>query len=228
MDFLQLGLYIAAIVLVMWSQAKVQGAYKHFSTVQTEKHLTGATVARQILDRNGLSGVQVQVSQNGLLSDHFDPRTNIVNLSPKVYNEDSIASVAVAAHEVGHAIQFAENYSFIGVRNALLPVAIVSGNLAWFVIIIGLVLSQPTILYVGIAMLGVIALFQLVTLPVEFDASGRALRILSSEGFISEDEGADAKAMLRAAAFTYVAALLATVLQILRLVLLSGRSNRRN
>jgi Zn-dependent membrane protease YugP len=228
MDIFQLGLYIAAIVLVMWSQAKVQGAYKHFSTVRTENHLTGATVARQILDRNGLSDVQVQVSQNGLLSDHFDPRTNIVNLSPKVYNEDSIASVAVAAHEVGHAIQFAENYSFIGIRNKLLPVAIVSGNLAWFVIIIGLVLGQQPILYAGIAMLGVIALFQLVTLPVEFDASGRALRILSSEGFINTDESADARAMLRAAAFTYVAALLATLLQILRLVLLSGRSNRRN
>ncbi|MGB7594618.1 MAG: zinc metallopeptidase [Erysipelotrichaceae bacterium] len=228
MDILQLGLYIAAIVLVMWSQSKVQGAYKHFSTVRTENHLTGAAVARQILDRNGLSDVQVQVSQNGLLSDHFDPRTNIVNLSPKVYNEDSIASVAVAAHEVGHALQFAENYSFIGIRNKLLPVAIVSGNLAWFVIIAGLLTGQPTILYAGIAMLGVIALFQLVTLPVEFDASGRALRILSSDGFISSDESADAKAMLRAAAFTYVAALLATLLQIFRLVLLSGRSNRRN
>jgi Zn-dependent membrane protease YugP len=228
MDIFQIGLYIAAIVLVMWSQAKVQGAYKHFSTVRTENHLTGATVARQILDRNGLSNVQVQVSQNGLLSDHFDPRTNIVNLSPKVYNEDSIASVAVAAHEVGHAIQFAENYSFIGIRNKLLPVAIVSGNLAWFVIVAGLVLGQQPILYAGIAMLGVIALFQLVTLPVEFDASGRALRILSSEGFINTDESADARAMLRAAAFTYVAALLATLLQILRLVLLSGRSNRRN
>jgi len=228
MDILQLGLYIAAIVLVMWSQSKVQGAYKHFSTVRTENHLTGAAVARQILDSNGLSDVQVQVSQNGVLSDHFDPRTNIVNLSPKVYNEDSIASVAVAAHEVGHAIQFAENYSFIGIRNKLLPVAIVSGNLAWFVIVAGLVLQLPAIIYAGIAMLGVIALFQLVTLPVEFDASGRALRILSSDGFITADESADAKAMLRAAAFTYVAALLATLLQIFRLVLLSGRSNRRN
>ena len=228
MGYLQLGLYIAAIVLVMWSQAKVQGAYKHFSEVRTEKHLSGAAVARQILDSNGLSDVQVQVSQNGLLSDHFDQRTNIVNLSPKVYNEDSIASVAVAAHEVGHAIQFAERYAFIGVRNALLPVAIVSGNLAWFVIIIGFISQQMPILYIGIAMLGVIALFQLVTLPVELDASGRALRILNSEGFINPDESADAKAMLRAAAFTYVAALLATVLQIIRLLLLSGRSNRRN
>lgn len=228
MGYLELGLYIAAIVLVMWSQAKVQGAYKHFSEVRTEKHLSGAAVARQILDSNGLSDVQVQVSQNGLLSDHFDQRTNIVNLSPKVYNEDSIASVAVAAHEVGHAIQFAERYAFIGVRNALLPVAIVSGNLAWFVIIIGFISQQMPILYIGIAMLGVIALFQLVTLPVELDASGRALRILNSEGFINPDESADAKAMLRAAAFTYVAALLATVLQIIRLLLLSGRSNRRN
>jgi Zn-dependent membrane protease YugP len=228
MNIYELGLYIAAIVLVMWAQSKVQGAYKHFSTVRTEKHLTGADVARQILDRNGLSDVQVQVSQNGLLSDHFDPRTNTVNLSPKVYNEDSIASVAVAAHEVGHAIQHAENYSFIGIRNMLLPVAVVSGNLGWFVIIIGLVTGYMPVFYIGLAMLSVIAVFQLVTLPVEFDASGRALRILSHDGFISEDESADAKAMLRAAAFTYVAALLATLMQILRLVLMSNRSNRRN
>lgn len=226
-DPIQMILYFAAIILVIWAQTKVKGVYEHYSRVQSEKHITGAQVARRILDSHGLHHVEVQMSQNGVLSDHFDPRTNVVNLSPKVYNEDSIASVAVAAHEVGHAIQFAENYSFIGIRNKLLPVAIVSGNLGWFVIIIGLISGFMPIFYIGLAMLGMIALFQLVTLPVEFDASGRALAILRNDGYLSEDEGADAKSMLRAAALTYVAALLATLMQILRLVLMSQRGSRR-
>jgi len=226
-DPIQMILYFAAVILVIWAQTKVTGVYAHYSRVQSEKHITGAQVARQILDSHGLHHVEVQMSQNGVLSDHFDPRSNVVNLSPKVYNEDSIASVAVAAHEVGHAIQFAENYSFIGIRNKLLPVAIVSGNLGWFVIIIGLISRFMPIFYLGLAMLGMIALFQLVTLPVEFDASGRALAILRNDGYLSEDEGADAKSMLRAAAFTYVAALLATLMQILRLVMMTQRGSRR-
>lgn len=226
-DPIQMILYLAAVILVIWAQTKVKGVYEHYSRVPSEKHITGAQVARRILDSNGLHHVEVQMSQNGVLSDHFDPRTNVVNLSPKVYNEDSIASVAVAAHEVGHAIQFAENYSFIGIRNKLLPVAIVSGNLGWFVIIIGLISGFMPIFYIGLAMLGMIALFQLVTLPVEFDASGRALAILRNDGYLSEDEGADAKSMLRAAALTYVAALLATLMQILRLVLMTQRGSRR-
>ncbi len=226
-DPIQMILYFAAIILVIWAQTKVKGVYEHYSRVPSEKHITGAQVARRILDSHGLHHVEVQMSQNGVLSDHFDPRTNVVNLSPKVYSEDSIASVAVAAHEVGHAIQFAENYSFIGIRNKLLPVAIVSGNLGWFVIIIGLISGFMPIFYIGLAMLGMIALFQLVTLPVEFDASGRALAILRNDGYLSEDEGADAKSMLRAAALTYVAALLATLMQILRLVLMTQRGSRR-
>ncbi len=227
MDYTSLLLYLAAIGVMIWAQTKVQGAYSHYRTVPTENHVTGAQVARRILDHNGLTHVEVQMSENGVLSDHFDPKNNVVNLSPMVYNEDSIASVAIAAHEVGHAIQYAEKYSFIGLRNTLLPAAIVSSNIGWYVIIAGFIFQINAIIYFGIAMLCVVALFQLVTLPVEFDASGRALKILASDGYISEDESADAKAMLRAAAFTYVAALLATLMQIVRLVLLNNRRSRR-
>jgi len=220
-------IYFAAIALVMWAQFKVKGAYTRFSQVPTENGYTGAQVARHILDQNGLQNVTVQVSQNGLLSDHYDPRSETVNLSPKVYNENSIASVAVAAHEVGHAIQHAENYGAIKVRNVLLPFAVVAGNLGWIVCIAGFILGLMQIFWVGIAMLFVIAAFQLVTLPVELNASGRALTILSADGIINDDERADAKAMLNAAAFTYIAALLATLLQIARLILMANSRSRR-
>lgn len=216
-------LYVLALGLVFWAQFKVKGAYSHFSTVQTDQRINGASIARKILDSNGLSNVQVQLSQSGLLSDHFDPKSNTVNLSPKVYNDSSIASVAIAAHEVGHAIQYAENYSMIAVRNKVLPLAIVSGNLGWIAAIIGLASGLTSVFYIGIAMLIIIALFQLITLPIEFDASKRALIQLENGNFISMDERADAKSMLSAAAMTYVAALISTVFQILRLILMSNR-----
>ncbi len=216
-------LYLAAIGLVIWAQAKVNNAYSHFAKVPTVNNKNGYDVARSILDANGLQDVQIQVSQRGLLSDHYDPKTNSVNLSPKVYNEATVASVAVAAHEVGHAIQYADHYSFIGIRNAILPFALVSSYAGWVVAVIGILAGIDAILLLGIAMLGVIALFQLVTLPLEFNASSRALQILSEGNYINDDEIADSKAMLSAAAMTYVAAFGATLLQIMRLLLIRGR-----
>lgn len=216
-------LYILALALVFWAQYKVKGAYSHFSTVRTIKQMSGSSVARKILDSQGLNNVQVQLSKNGLLSDHFDPKNNTVNLSPKVFNDSSIASVAIAAHEVGHAIQYAENYSMISVRNSILPLAIVSGNLGWVAAIIGLLSGIESIFYIGIIMLIIIAAFQLITLPIEFDASNRALIHLESGEFINFEEKADVKSMLSAAAMTYVAALISTIFQILRLLLLSNR-----
>lgn len=219
-------LYLVAVILVFWAQYAVKGKYNHFAQVPTRNRKSGQEVARDILRTHGLSDVQVVMSQSGLLSDHFDPKQNTVNLSPKVYNDSSIASVAVAAHEVGHAIQYAENYSFIGVRNTLLPLTIISGHLGWIVAIMGLLSSSTGLFYTGLIMIGVIALFQTITLPIEFDASKRALAILGSEGYLDVDEVADSKSMLSAAALTYVAALMATLMQILRLVMLSNR--RRN
>lgn len=216
-------LYFLAIALVLWAQVKVKGKYSHFSTVPTIARRSGYEVARQILDLKGLHDVEVKQSQFGVLSDHYDPKTNTVNLSPKVYAQSTIASVAIAAHEVGHAIQYAERYQFIAVRSTLLPIAVISGHLGWIVAIMGLFLSFTNMFYLGIIMLSMVALFQLITLPIEYDASARALNILSSDGFINLDETADAKSMLNAAALTYVAAFVATLLQILRLLVLANR-----
>ncbi len=220
-------LYFVAIGLVFWAQFKVKGAYTRYSQMETSSRMSGAQVARQILDENGLSDVAVKTSKNAMLSDHYDPKNKIVFLSPKVYSEPSIASVAIAAHEVSHAIQHAENYSAIVLRNAILPFAIISGNLGWTVCFIGLIISFDSLIWIGVGMLGVIALFQLVTLPVELNASSRALNILLADGIVNSEEQSDAKAMLSAAAFTYIAALLATLLQILRIILLSGSRQRR-
>ncbi len=216
-------LYLAAVGLAIWAQFKVKNAYKHFAEVPTENRKTGYQIARSILDDRGLQNVEIQVSQKGLLSDHYDPKTNTVNLSPKVYHEASVASVAVAAHEVGHAIQYAEHYSVIGIRNAILPFAIISGYAGWIVAIIGLLASIDPIFYLGLVMLCVIATFQLVTLPLEFNASSRALKILSDGNYINTDEIADSKAMLSAAAMTYIAAFAASLLQIMRLLMIRGR-----
>ncbi len=220
-------LYFMAIGLVFWAQTKVKGAYTRYSQMETSSRMSGAQVARQILDDNGLSDVAVKTSKSAMLSDHYDPKNKIVFLSPKVYAETSIASVAIAAHEVGHAIQHAENYSAIVVRNAILPFAIVSGNAGWVVCFIGLAASFDLLIWIGLGMLGVIALFQLVTLPVELNASSRALNILLADGIVNSEEQGAAKSMLSAAAFTYIAALLATLLQILRIVLLAGSRRRR-
>jgi uncharacterized protein len=221
MIYMEYFLLFGAMILVMWSQSKVSGKYEQYSRIAANTHYTGAQIAAMILKRKGIYDVQVEMGQ-GMLSDHYDPKAKIVRLSPDVYNNNSIAALSIAAHEVGHAIQHAENYGGIALRNAILPAAIVSGHLAWVVIIIGL-FTFDAIFFTGIAMLGVIALFQTVTLPVEFNASTRALELLTNMGLLNADEKPYAKDMLSAAAFTYVAALIATLAQIMRLLLIRGR-----
>lgn len=216
-------LYLAAFLLVLWSQIKVQSAYSRYRQISTIRHYTGAETARKILDNQGLYDVRVEIAQGGMLSDHYDPKARVVRLSPDIYSKDSIASVAVAAHECGHAIQHAENYGFIALRNSILPAAMVSSQLSWIVLLLGLFFSSSGLFYTGIIMLGCVALFQLVTLPVELDASRRALRLVTEEGMIVAEERNDAKAMLSAAAFTYVASLISSILQILRLLLIFNR-----
>lgn len=222
MIYMEYILLFGAMILVMWSQSKVKGKYEQYSRVAANTHYTGAQIASMILERKGIYDVQVEMGQ-GLLSDHYDPKAKIVRLSPNVYNTNSIAAVSIAAHEVGHAIQHAENYGGIALRNTILPAAIVSGHLAWVVIMIGLFSGLDILFLAGISMLGVIALFQTVTLPVEFNASSRALELLSNMNILNSDEQSYAKDMLSAAAFTYVAALIATLAQIMRLLLMRGR-----
>ena len=219
-------LYLVALILVCWSQFKVNGAYTRDRNVATRRGYRGFEVARMILNQNGLHDVNVEMATGGQLSDHYDPKTKTVRLSRDIYYNDSIASVSVAAHEVGHAIQHATNYAMISLRDLILPYAVVSSKLGWTILFLGIMFTMDALFYVGVAMLGVIALFQLVTLPVELNASKRALTLLQSNGIILAEEKTDCKAMLSAAAFTYIAALISTVLQILRLMI--RRGNRRD
>jgi uncharacterized protein len=219
---MDLILYFAAIAIALWAQASVKNVYNRFSRVAANTRLTGLDVAQLIMRRQGVSDVNVEMTQS-LLGDHYDPRSKTVRLSPNVYNSNSIASVAIAAHEVGHVLQDHEGYAFLKLRNSMLPLAIVSGNLAWVVIIIGFFASSLNIIYVGLLMLGVIALFQLVTLPLEYDASARASRLLVEEGIVGYEDMPYVKKMLNAAALTYVAALATTLLQIARILLLTQR-----
>lgn len=215
-------IYILAAVIMMAAQAKVQNAYRRFSKMRADTSYTGSDVARLILQRQGITDVDVEPGK-GTLSDHYDPKAKKVRLSQGVYNSNSIAAISIAAHEVGHAIQHNQGYSILALRNMILPAAIVAGNLGWGVLLFGLLFGATSLMYVGIFMLVIIALFQLVTLPVEFDASKRALVLLVDEGVISLDERSYAKSMLSAAAMTYVAALIGTLLQILRFALLANR-----
>ena len=216
-------LYLLALVLVVWAQFKVNGAYARYRNVSTRRGYRGVEAARMILNQNGLHDVKIEMATSGELSDHYDPQTNTVRLSKDVYYNDSIASVAISAHEVGHAIQHATNYGFIGLRNMILPYAMISSKLGWTILFLGLMFTLDSLFYIGVGMLCIIALFQLVTLPVELNASKRALALLESNGIILAEEKRDCKTMLSAAAFTYIAALISTLLQILRLL---GRRRR--
>ena len=217
-------LLILIIVLPLIAQAKVKSAYNKYSKIENKAHLTGKDVARMILDKNGLSNVQIgQVA--GELSDHYDPKSKYVNLSKKIYEDTSIASLAVAAHECGHAIQDKEAYSYLTLRSKLVPVVNITSKIASVFIIIGFISQILDIITIGIVLLMVGLFFQLITLPVEFDASKRARLQLESCGLVVNEDIQGTKKVLDAAALTYVAGFLATALQILRLVLLSR--NRR-
>lgn len=231
LDGTQLLLFMVAIGIAMFAQGRVQSVYAKYKQIPADTNLTGAEIARQILDRHGIHDVQVVPGKGAELSDFYDPKKKIVSLSSNIYNTNSIAAVSVAAHEVGHAIQHATSYSFIALRNRLLPMTIISQNLGMlFVIISSMFLYTSwgySLFWVGIAMYGVVGLFQLVTLPVEFDASKRALVNLQEMNLVAPDDIDDSKKMLNAAAFTYVAAFLGTIITIIRIVLLFMGGNRR-
>jgi len=211
--------FIAMLLLPMYAQMKVRSAYKKYSQVPADKGMTGAQVARMILDHHGLYDVRVVPTQ-GILSDHYNPATKTVALSEDNFYKNSLAGTAVAAHEVGHAIQHAEAYSFLTFRAKLVPVANITANFSWVPLMIGLLFQKPELLLIGIVLLAASVLFQVVTLPVEFDASKRAMNEVVSLGIISNNEERDAKKVLNAAAMTYVAAAAVAVLELLRFVLI--------
>lgn len=221
----QLLLIVVPVILTLLVQSVLMKNYNKYASVRNKRNISGYEVARRILDQNGLQNVEVYQGE-GQLSDYYDPTKNLIKLSPRVYSDASIASAAIAAHEVGHAIQYATKYPVIGLRNKLLPATIAAGNVAWTVIMIGLFTAATGLLYIGVILLGVIALFQLVTLPLEFNASTSAMSNLQKYGLLEQEELGGARKVLTAAALTYVAALLTTLIQILRIILLNKQ--RRN
>ncbi len=214
---------IPAILLAMYAQSKVKSTYEKYVRIASSKGYTGADAARAILDRNGLSDVKIEHIR-GTLTDHYDPRTRVLRLSDMVYRGNSISSSAIAAHEVGHAIQHAKDYSPLRFRNAIVPVVNFASNLSWIFILAGLFLSFTGLIDIGIILFTGSVVFQIITLPVEFNASSRALDELESVGVLTRDEIPHSKKVLDAAALTYVAATATAVAQLVRLLLLRERS----
>ncbi|PID16678.1 Zn-dependent protease [Sporosarcina sp. P34] len=214
-------IYFGIILLLpIYAQFKVKSTYKKYSKIRSTSGMTGAQVARLILDQNGLHDVKVVESQ-GFLTDHYNPLTKIVALSTSNYHESSVAGTAVAAHEVGHAIQDKEAYSFLRFRHRLAPVASLTSNASWVFIMIGIIFSSMnSLLGIGILLMAVGVLFQIVTLPVEFNASSRAMDQIVQLGIIRNEEEPQAKKVLSAAAMTYVAATAVAVLELVRLILI--------
>ena len=216
-------LVFLAGILALYAQAQVTSTYKHYKRVPNSRGLTGAQVAREILDSAGLYHISVH-EVSGQLSDHYNPSKNLINLSTDIYRGTSIAALAVAAHECGHAIQYQEKYMPISLRNMILPFANVGQYLGWFAILLGLAIGHTNIAWVGFFLMCGILLFQIVTLPVEFNASARAMDILKSR-YLTSGELVGAKKMLSAAALTYVAAMISTFMSMLRIFLMIvGRS----
>ena len=233
LDWTYIILVLPAVILSIWASARVNSTFNKYSRVSNMAGLTGAEVARRILYENGLYDVRIEMT-HGHLSDHYDPRTNVVRLSESTYNNTSSAAIGVAAHEVGHAIQHATNYAPLKMRNAIIPITNIGSKLSIPLILIGILLSAfgsifAYVAYAGVACFSLCAIFQLLTLPTEFNASKRALKAIEEGGFLTDEETVGAKRVLSAAAMTYVAALAVTVAQLLRLILLvsSLNGNRR-
>lgn len=219
-------LVLIGVVISLIASAKVKSTYQKYSRVQSLSGMTGAQAAEQILRNSGIYDVRIQ-RVAGNLTDHYDPRNKTLNLSDSVYGSTSVAAIGVAAHEVGHAIQDAHNYVPLKFRNSFVPVANFGSTLSWPLILIGLFLGGTNLLVtIGIVLFSFAVLFQLVTLPVEFNASGRAIRILADTGILRGDEVSHTRKVLGAAALTYVAAAAASILQLLRLIILFGGRRR--
>lgn len=216
---------IPAIIFSIVAQIMVKSAFSEYSKVRNSRSLTGADAAREILDRNGLTNVRIE-HISGSLTDHYDPRANVIRLSDDVYGSATVAAVGVAAHEAGHAVQYAEGYYPIKIRNAIIPVTRFGSSLSTPLVILGLVLSLDVLITAGILLFCAVVLFQAITLPVEFNASGRALKTLRSSHFLEDDEMKGARSVLTAAAMTYVAAMLSALLSLVRLLVISGRRRR--
>ena len=231
-DWTYVVLVLPCLILSMWASANVNSTFQKYSAQLSSRRITGAQAAQRVLMANGVQGVRIQ-RISGNLTDHYDPKTNVIRLSDNVYDNTSTAAIGVACHEAGHAVQYAQSYAPIKLRAAVIPVTNLGSRLAMPLILIGLLLSylgnfSYILVYAGIACFGLSLVFQLVTLPVEFNASRRAMAGISSGNLLTEEEQKGARKTLTAAALTYVAATATALAQLLRLlVLFGGRGNRR-
>ena len=230
-DWLYIVLVLPPMIFAMWASFKVNSTFKKFSAIPTVRGMTGAEAARRILFENGVYDVRIE-HVGGNLTDHYDPKSKVLRLSDATYNNSSAAAVGVAAHEAGHAIQHAKNYIPLKLRNAIVPVTNIGSRLAFPLILVGILLSVVApyyayIAYAGVACFGLVTLFQLLTLPTEFNASKRAIRCIRDAGVLEKREISGAKKVLTAAAMTYVAALAVSFAQLLRFFLMVALNTRR-
>ena len=225
-DWTYIVLVLPCILLSMWASSSVNSTFKKYSSHLSSRHITGAQAAQRVLSWNGVTGVRIE-RISGNLTDHYDPRTNVIRLSDSVYNSTSVAAIGVACHEAGHAVQYAKHYAPIHLRAAIIPITNIGSRLAMPLILLGILLSflgsfSTGIVYLGIACFGLSLVFQLVTLPVEFNASRRAMQAIESTDILSAEEQKGARKTLTAAALTYVAATALALMQLLRIIMLFG------
>lgn len=218
-------LLLPAIILAVYAQIKVQSTFRQYSQVRSGTGYTGAQVAAELLRREGITDVKVE-PVSGRLADHYDPRSKVLRLSPDVYGSDSLAAIGVAAHETGHAVQHRVGYAPLALRSAIVPLASVGTTAAWMLFLLGLIFSRPALMDLGILLFLGYVLFALVTLPVELNASARAVALLQGQGFVLPQEAQGVRAVLGAAALTYLAAAAMAVLQLVRLLALRNMRNR--
>ena len=231
-DWTYLVLVLPCILLSLWASASVKYTFKRYSTQYSARRITGADAAARVLRNNGVQTVRIE-RISGDLTDHFDPKTNVIRLSDNVYDSTSTAAIGVACHEAGHAVQYATHYGPIKLRAAIIPVTNFGSKIAMPLILLGILLSYAgnlsyTLVYLGIACFGLSLVFQLITLPVEFNASRRAIRAIDEAGILSAQELVGARKTLKAAAMTYVAATAVSLAQLLRLIILFGGRRRRD
>jgi len=226
-DYYYIILVLPAVLLSLIAQIAVKSTYSRMSRVQNRSGLTGAAAAARVLSYYGITNVRIEPI-NGNLTDHYDPRDNVIRLSQKVFSGSSIASVGIACHEAGHAAQHAEGYAPIKVRNAILPIANIGSSAGIWLAVIGYILGYSFLTTFGIVLFSAVVVFQLVTLPIEFNASTRAMKVINETGMLAEEEQRGARKVLTAAAMTYVAALLVSIMSLLRLILrYNSKNNRR-
>jgi len=218
-------LVIPGLLLGMWAQHKVSSTFQKYERLLSRRGLTAEMVARQLLNHSGCGNVNIQQVQ-GTLTDHYDPRTNVLRLSSSVHGTSSVAAIGVAAHECGHAMQQHEGYGPLKLRSAMVPVVNIGSNLYFPIFLLGILFSWEPLMTVGILCFGLTLVFSLVTLPVEFNASARAVRALSEGGYLDGEELSGAKAVLDAAALTYVASAVSSLLQLVRLLIIARRNDR--